>query len=117
MYRGQAELISSSGFNIKSFYAFSISPLAPPFPAKPANATPNPFSLAAPGSSGSRGEKRGPPLESQNFIWQQGTGAGGKKPRRNAAADGEAGGDGDGPRAGYICKICNEPGVSPLTSS
>ncbi|CDZ96519.1 Uncharacterized conserved protein [Phaffia rhodozyma] len=80
----------------RSFYAFSLAPLAPPFPVKPANATPNPFAL--PPSSTGRGTKREAPEGGENFIWGQ-SGPGGKKAR----------GEGPPPPS-YTCRICNEPG-------
>lgn len=62
---------------VRSFYAFNLSPLVPPF-AKPANATMNPFLSAG---AGQKREREA--LEDQGFIWgKMGGGRGGQGGKR-----------------------------------
>ncbi|KAK4686926.1 CWF19-like protein 1, partial [Tremellales sp. Uapishka_1] len=85
------------------FYAFTLPPqtATTPIPARPANASPNPYILGATipvPASAVAGMKRSAPLEDQNFIFG-GQGAN-KKGKTDAGP----------PPEHYVCKICQLPG-------
>lgn len=84
------------------FYAFSIAPQIPtsPPPARPANATKNPFTQLR----STHGQKR--PLdadEGENFRWGNV-----RQNNKRSRTEGEPG----KPPEGYKCKICESPDVS-----
>lgn len=84
-----------SGKKQRWFYAFSIAPQTSttPAPARPANATKNPFTERLP-------QKRGFPGEDGDYRWG---GQGGNKRSRTE------GGEPGKPPSGYKCKICESP--------
>ncbi|OCF75228.1 nuclear protein [Kwoniella mangroviensis CBS 8886] len=89
----------TGGKKARWFYAFTLPPqtATSPLPAKPANATPNPYVMpSTPSSSSTSSRKRGP-LEDQNYIF------GGQQAKKGRT-------EGAVPPDNYVCKICAQPG-------
>ncbi|OCF31893.1 nuclear protein [Kwoniella heveanensis BCC8398] len=90
--------VPAGGKKARWFYAFGLPPqtTTAPLPARPANATPNPFMMPSTSVSMMAGKKRSALEEQNHFFGEQ------------AAKKGRT--EGGPPPESYVCKICAQPG-------